>query len=73
MFLKNMGNLSPSEQILYNHWLIMLQLLEMGLPWDAIEALTEGEIALVLAVQMAKLEKQQEDEAQQQRIMQNRR
>ena len=63
MFLRGVGTLAPSEQILYNYWLVTLTLLELGLPWATIDKFSEDEIAMVLAINMARKEKQQEEES----------
>ena len=73
MFLRGIGQLSPDEQVLYNYWMIMLILLEMGLPWTVIDDFTADEISLILAVQSAKKEREQEQEAKQQQFSQMRR
>ena len=73
MFLRDIGKLSPDEHILYNYWMIMLMLLEMGLPWTVIDEFTTDEISLVLAVQAAKRDREQEQEAKQQQFSQMRR
>ena len=66
MFLRGVGDLAPNEQLVYNYWFVTLSLLELGLPWDTIQGFNEDEIAMVLAVNLAKKEKQHEDEARQQ-------
>jgi len=73
MFLRDIGKLSPDEHILYNYWMIMLMLLEMGLPWTVIDEFTTDEISLILAVQAAKRDREQEQEAKQQQFSQMRR
>jgi len=73
MFLRGIGKLSPDEQVLYNYWMVMLMLLEMGLPWTVIDEFTTDEISLILAVQAAKRDREQEQEAKQQQFSQMRR
>ena len=73
MYLKGIGELSPSEQLVYNYWLITLSLLELGITWDAIQKFTPAELAVILAVNSAKAERQAESEAQVQRAIQMRR
>jgi len=65
MFLRDVGKMSPDEHVLYNYWLVMLALLEIGIPWDAIQDFTTDEIALVLAVNLARKEKSEEAEMRQ--------
>lgn len=71
MFLTNVGKLSPDEHLVYNYWLITLSLLELGIPWDTIANFTPDEIAIILAVNIAKKEKQSEEEARQQQRFTN--
>jgi hypothetical protein len=73
MFLRDVGKMSPDEHILYNYWLVTLSLLEIGIPWTAIQKFTSDEIALVLAVNMARKEKTEENEMMQQKLAMNRR
>ena len=73
MFLRDVGKMSPDEHILYNYWLVTLSLLEIGIPWSAIQKFTSDEIALVLAVNMARKEKTEENEMMQQKLAMNRR
>jgi len=70
MFLRDVGTLSPDEHILYNYWLITLALLEIGIPWATFQEFTSDEIAIILAVDMAKKEKQSEQEATQYKMTQ---
>ena len=72
MFLRDVGTLSPAEHILYNYWILMLELLKLGLPWDVIQEFTPEEMALVLAVKIASADKEAEDEARHDRINQRR-
>ena len=65
MFLRDVGKMSPDEHVLYNYWLVTLALLEIGIPWVTIQNFTPDEICLVLAVNLARKEKQEETEARQ--------
>ena len=73
MFLRDIGNMSPDEHILYNYWLVTLSLLEIGIPWTSIQKFTSDEIALVLAVNMARKEATDENTMMQQKLTMNRR
>ena len=65
MFLRDVGKMSPDEHVLYNYWLVTLALLEIGIPWNTIQDFTTDEICLVLAVNLARKEKQDETEMRQ--------
>lgn len=71
MFLKGLGKISPDEQIMYNYWFTNLALLELGIPWEAIQQFTSAEMAVILGVSNAKQERQQEAAVQQERMMAN--
>jgi len=73
MFLRDIGTMSPDEHVLYNYWLVSLSLLEIGIPWSAIQDFTSDEIALILAVSMARKEKSEEHDMMQQKLAMNRR
>ena len=48
---------------MFNYWTIILRLLKIGLPWDVIEELGEMDIAVLLGVDTAINEKQQQNQA----------
>ena len=51
--MKGVGNHTVSESLIFGHWVIVLQLLKVGLPWEAINNFTHKEIALILGIQSA--------------------
>jgi len=73
MFLRGIGTMAPDEHIIYNYWLITLSLLELGIPWESIKGFSSDEIAIVLAINLAKKERQSEQENRQQSFAQLRR
>jgi hypothetical protein len=58
---------SIEEAIIYNHWLVILKLLELGIPWDAIHNLEESEIAVILGLHLATEQRREDQEAAAQR------
>ena len=58
-----MGEISQNEAHLYNHWTILLTLLEKGIPWDYIQQMLPNEVSLVLALMAAKAERENELQA----------
>ena len=63
-----MPDKSPiKEAMTFNYWLIILKLLELGFPWDAIHNMEQSEIALVLAIHLATEQRREEQEAAAQR------
>ena len=65
--------MAPDEHIVYNYWLITLSLLELGIPWESIQGFSSDEISIVLAINLAKKERQSKQENRQQSFAQLRR
>lgn len=61
-----MGNLPVHETLAYYNWFITLQLLEVGIPWNTIQEMTENQINILLGVVSAKRQREQEAEAKSQ-------
>ncbi len=61
--MRGVGEQHPQEKMAYSYWTTMLYLLELGIPYDAINNFTEQEINLILGVDMAIKENQAEKEA----------
>ena len=62
-FWRQAGKTDYRESILYSHWTVVLQLLKLGIDWEAIQYFTEDEIHLILGVEMAIQQKQQDQQA----------
>lgn len=61
--MRGVGEQHPQEKIAYSYWATTLHLLEIGIPYDAINQFTEQEINLILGVDMAIKENHAEKEA----------
>ena len=70
--MRNAGNITPEEGLAYNYWLVVLSLLKQGIPYDAILSFTEHELNLVLGVQSALHQREQDERARQERIAEQR-
>ena len=57
--------MSSGEMVLYSHWMVLIQFLKLGIPWEEIQNFTQSEVNMVLGVEMAIKEKQQEEQARQ--------
>ena len=57
--------MSAGEMVLYSHWMVLIQFLKLGIPWEEIQNFTQSEVNMVLGVEMAIKEKQQEEQARQ--------
>jgi len=56
-----------SESIIYNYWLVILKLLDLGFPWTAIDEMSQSDIAVVLGIHLAMEQRKEEQEAASQR------
>tara|TARA_R110002020_G_scaffold449329_2_gene662421 strand:- start:123 stop:341 length:219 start_codon:yes stop_codon:yes gene_type:complete len=62
-YLRGVANpRDPVEAIVYSYWIIVVQLLKQGIPWDAIQLLSEEEVNFILGVTSAFVQKEQEDQ-----------
>ena len=52
----------PREALVYAYWIVVVRLLKEGIPWEAIQTLSEKEITFVLGVVTAFNQKEQEDQ-----------
>ena len=66
-YLRLPDKASIEEAMTFNYWLIILKLLELGLPWDAIHSMDETEISVVLGIHLATEQRREEQEAAAQR------
>ena len=66
MFLSGVGNLPVPETLAYYQWVVTLELLDVGIPWNTIQEMTENQINIALGVVAAKKQKEQEAEAKSQ-------
>tara|TARA_R110000824_G_scaffold110588_1_gene258690 strand:- start:328 stop:552 length:225 start_codon:yes stop_codon:yes gene_type:complete len=65
--LTGVGTTIPQhESIAYYNWVVMFQLLEHGIAWDAVQAMTEDQIHIALGVAAAMKQREQEAAARQQ-------
>ena len=63
---------SPVESLTYNYWFIIIQLLKMGFSWEAVHNLNTVEVAIILGINSAITENEQEHNAKKEaRMMSN--
>jgi len=65
-FLTGVGNLPIHETLAYYQWIVTLELLEIGIPWNTIQEMTENQIHIALGVIAAKKQREQEAQAKSQ-------
>ena len=61
-FLRGVGDTEPRESLVYGYWITVLQLLKIGIAWEAILTFTEEEVNMILGIESALNQKQQDDE-----------
>ena len=61
-YMRQAGEISPKEALLFHYWTTILQLLKLGIAWEAIMNFTEEEVVLILGIEMANA--QREEDAQ---------
>ena len=64
-FWRQAENVSTEEALLFNYWSVVLQFLKMGISWEAIIKLTDMEVTVIMGVQMAYNQKENEEQARQ--------
>jgi len=51
--MRRAGDFTPQENMVYTYWIIIVQLLQIGIAWEAIMQFSENEIMLILGVQQS--------------------
>jgi len=51
--MRRVGDFTPQENMVYTYWIIIVQLLQIGIAWEAIMQFSENEIMLILGVQQS--------------------
>ena len=62
-FTRGSTDVTSYEVVLYSHWIITLQLLKVGVSWEAIQSMNSDEINLILGVQRALNQKENDEHA----------
>jgi len=52
----------PTEALVFSYWIVVVQLLKQGIPWDAIQKFSEEEVSFLLGVLAAFSQKDDEDQ-----------
>ena len=66
-FLRMPEKVSLEEGLIFNYWALILKLLELNIPWDAVHNLQLTEMVVILGVDAAYKQRQSEMEATAQR------
>ncbi len=61
--MRGSEDISPRELLLFSYWSTILQLLKVGIAWESIMTFTEEEINIVIGIEMAVQQKEQDDQA----------
>ena len=65
-----MGNATREEVTYFNYWLVIVQLLKMGIPYDVITSLSESDLTLLIATASAVEQRDAERDARTKRMSQ---
>ena len=63
--MRGTGDLSPEESLIYSYWSVVLQLLKLGVAWEAISNFSSGEIAVSLRLHAAVEQREADEQARQ--------
>lgn len=63
-FIRQVGEFSPQESLMYSYWITVLQLLQIGISWEAIKEFTEDEVTLIMGVSNALEQREADQQAQ---------
>jgi len=61
--LRDPKSVTVSEIIAFQHWVVLVQLLKIGIPYETIMTLSINEIDMIIASEMAMQQKQNEEQA----------
>ena len=64
-FWRQASNVSIEESLLYSYWSTVLQFLKMGISWEAIMKFTDSEMSVIMGVEMAYNQRENEEQAKQ--------
>ena len=62
-FMRNAGDITPEESLIYSYWSTTLHLLKLGVAWEAISNFTDNVVALIIGIDAAYQQKEQDDQA----------
>jgi len=64
-FMRNTGDFSPFEALIFTYWITILQMLKKGIPWEAIMNFSQSELHMVVGIEAALQQKEADDQARQ--------
>lgn len=60
-YIRQAGDVKPHESLLFGYWMTILQLLKLGIAWDAIMNFTEEEVYLIIGIEMARVQREEDE------------
>ena len=63
-----MIDVTPEERLVFNYWITVISLLKIGIPYNTILELSSQEMKMLIGVQNALTEHEQEELERQQRV-----
>ena len=61
--MRRSEDVTPKELLLFSYWTTILQLLKLGIAWESIMNLTEEEVNIIVGIEMAIQQKEQDEQA----------
>lgn len=62
-FMRRSEDVTPKELLLFSYWTTILQLLKLGIAWESIMSLTDEEVNIIVGIEMAIQQKEQDEQA----------
>ncbi len=64
-FMRGSSDVHPHEILLFSYWHTILQLLKLGISWESVMNFSEEEIQLILGIEMAIQQREEDEQAKQ--------
>ena len=61
--MRRSEDVTPKELLLFSYWTTILQLLKLGIAWESIMSLTDEEVNIIVGIEMAIQQKEQDEQA----------
>ena len=62
-FMHRSEDVTPKELLLFSYWTTILQFLKLGIAWESIMSLTDEEVNIIVGIEMAIQQKEQDEQA----------
>ena len=62
-FLRGAADITEYEAVLYSHWIVTVQLIEIGVSCEAIQGLSNDDINMILGTKAAFIQRENDEHA----------